>query len=79
MNSIGTTGCGACNNVLCSQHGCQYEWGRSIPHPYQPWNILKSPQGCVCPPTSEQTCRNPNCPRKPPAPLTVTCSTGAAP
>jgi hypothetical protein len=22
-------------------------------------------QGCVCPPTSEQTCGNPTCPRKP--------------
>lgn len=21
--------------------------------------------GCVCPPTSEQTCQNPTCPRKP--------------
>lgn len=22
-------------------------------------------QGCICPPTSEQTCRSPICPRKP--------------
>lgn len=22
-----------------------------------------APQGCICPPTSEQTCRNPVCPR----------------
>lgn len=22
-------------------------------------------QGCVCPPTSEKTCQNPTCPRKP--------------
>lgn len=24
------------------------------------------PQGCICPPTSEQTCQNPMCPRKGP-------------
>ena len=23
-----------------------------------------SPQGCICPPTSELTCQNQNCPRK---------------
>lgn len=22
------------------------------------------PQGCICPPTSEQTCQNPTCPRR---------------
>jgi len=22
------------------------------------------PMGCICPPTSEQTCQNPQCPRK---------------
>ncbi len=25
-----------------------------------------TPQGCICPPTSEQTCQNPLCPRKDP-------------
>lgn len=24
-----------------------------------------TPHGCICPPTSEQTCGNPLCPRKP--------------
>ena len=24
-----------------------------------------APFGCICPPTSEQTCQNPTCPRKP--------------
>lgn len=23
------------------------------------------PMGCICPPTSEKTCENPMCPRKP--------------
>ena len=26
------------------------------------------PPGCICPPTSEQTCGNPLCPRKSPEP-----------
>lgn len=29
--------------------------------PYQPPQM-----GCICPPTSEQTCEGPLCPRKPP-------------
>lgn len=29
------------------------------------WQPILSPtMGCVCPPTSEQTCQNPMCPRK---------------
>jgi hypothetical protein len=39
---------------------------------YQPirtiWTSGPTPQqpmGCICPPTSEQTCMNPQCPRKP--------------
>jgi hypothetical protein len=39
---------------------------------YQPirtiWTSGPTPQqpmGCICPPTSEQTCMNPLCPRKP--------------
>lgn len=31
-----------------------------------------SPQGCICPPTSEQTCKNPACPRGGQMPFTVT-------
>ena len=30
------------------------------------------PVGCVCPPTSEQTCQNPNCGRKPSKPVNIT-------
>jgi hypothetical protein len=43
-------------------------WPTWPAQPYQPqvpigttWTV---PQGCVCPPTSEQTCQNPTCPRK---------------
>lgn len=30
-----------------------------------------APQGCICPPSSEQTCMNPTCPRKAPQPMPV--------
>lgn len=33
--------------------------------PYQGPLVHPVPQGCICPPTSEQTCQNPTCPRKP--------------
>lgn len=52
-----------CTNYLCSMYGCQ----RTAPC-YQPAfvapNYTPPPQGCICPPTSEQTCQNPACPRK---------------
>lgn len=32
------------------------------PQPQYGWPI--PPVGCICPPTSEQTCENPGCPRK---------------
>lgn len=28
--------------------------------------IVPPPAGCICPPTSEQTCQNPTCPRRDP-------------
>lgn len=34
--------------------------------------ILQQPQGCICPPTSEQTCKNPTCPRGGGQPFKVT-------
>ena len=32
------------------------------------WNkrVMAAPRGCVCPPTCEQTCMSPTCPRQPP-------------
>ncbi len=58
--------CGPCGNVLCSVYGCikqrlKLEWPEAL-HWY---TIPSSPVGCICPPTSEQTCQNPVCPRKP--------------
>ena len=28
------------------------------------WHIPQEPKGCICPPTSEQTCQAADCPRK---------------
>lgn len=35
-------------------------------HPVWPDHALTLPPGCICPPTSEQTCESPTCPRKNP-------------
>ena len=59
MNTIELT-CGPCGNVLCSQYGCQKQR-----HITPNAGITIVPQGCICPPTSEQTCGNLHCPRKP--------------
>lgn len=50
--------------VICSRPECQTSAGcvcnqnRTAGWP--------PPMGCICPPTSEQTCRNPLCPRRNP-------------
>lgn len=49
---------GACSNYLCRLQGCRGFCGwRTMP-------VTMAPQGCICPPTSEQTCQNIYCPRK---------------
>jgi hypothetical protein len=58
----------ACANVICAQHGCQgYCRASQRPPDYQGIWVAPAPiqRGCICPPTSEQTCQNPLCPRKP--------------
>lgn len=50
-----------CTDPLCPS--------KSYPpmQPYvQPFGLPATPQGCICPPTSEKTCENPTCPRKNP-------------
>jgi hypothetical protein len=38
--------------------------GSGRAYPGEPmWSVPVS-QGCICPPTSEQTCQNPQCPRQ---------------
>jgi len=41
--------------------------GLSRSAPYMPASVgAAPPMGCICPPTSEQTCDNPICPRRGP-------------
>jgi hypothetical protein len=68
MVAIDHTSCGPCGNVLCPIYGCQKQ-NRIVASPALPghcyYPVMTPPQGCICPPTSEQTCQNPACPRKP--------------
>jgi hypothetical protein len=64
--------CGPCGNVLCSQYGCMKQ--RYSQPSFAPV-FSAPPQGCICPPTSEQTCQNPRCPRQPPKELTLQSGT----
>ena len=56
-----------CTNWVCSQHGCQRLGGVTLPVTTDTakWDFQPAPRGCICPPTSEQTCLNPECGRKP--------------
>lgn len=50
--------CG-CVSEGCRRYGCRLN--------RQQWNqvsIPQTPRGCICPPTSEQTCKANFCPRK---------------
>jgi hypothetical protein len=63
-----------CNRIPCgaTSGGCAYTDCPQRPlHPH--WALPNTPifppappMGCICPPTAEQTCGNPVCPRKPP-------------
>ena len=65
MVAIDSTSCGPCANVMCSQYGCQRQRQAIAPYLHPHCSAVIVPQGCICPPTSEQTCMNPACPRKP--------------
>ena len=69
--TIGTMGCYApCGAPVCERYGC-------VARRREPdlWVVPPQQQGCICPPTSEQTCLNDRCPRKPWKPYTVTTTT----
>lgn len=40
--------------------------GGGLSYHYRCFFDAPKPMGCICPPTSEQTCQNPLCPRKAP-------------
>ena len=51
-------------NRICDGTGsCRFQQQYSWPLNYQ---AQPQPMGCICPPTSEQTCEAPTCPRKNP-------------
>ena len=56
-----------CYNPLCARYGCQRHppCNQGFYAPIYP-PVTVPQQGCICPPTSEQTCANPLCPRKAP-------------
>ena len=48
----------------CQRMECQTTGGCAHRGPHGQVCYFPAPtQGCICPPTSEQTCRNPFCPR----------------
>jgi hypothetical protein len=76
-------GCGAMNysNSMGGPHICPACDCGYPPHVGNPGRVkddlavpvfLTPMQGCICPPTSEQTCRNPMCPRGGALPFIVT-------
>ena len=66
-----------CHDSMC-RYGCKLR-GEFRQPGVGNWNpgYYQAPQvGCICPPTSEQTCGNPICPRKP---IPSAASIGATP
>ena len=51
--------CGGSLNTAgeCTNYSCHLNMSSIIPWP-------DTPKGCICPPTSEQTCQSPTCPRR---------------
>lgn len=49
---------GPCSNYACVVYGCSRARHQSNTPP------TIRPVGCICPPTSEQTCQSDICPRK---------------
>lgn len=58
MTLYDTCAAGLCTDHRCAMHGC-------MKRQYQQPVYTAPPQGCICPLTSEQTCLNDRCPRKP--------------
>jgi hypothetical protein len=50
---------------ICSNAACVTRCMRKPLEGHHMAILGNMPPGCICPPTSEQTCMNPLCPRKP--------------
>ena len=64
MKDVQACGCAA---IECLTFGCKLQRALTPGVPNLSGGILipHIPAGCICPPTSEQTCQSPICPRKP--------------
>lgn len=62
------TGMRSCANYLCVVRGCSGACKGKKAKPDYPWSVPISQRGCICPPTSEQTCLRKDCGRKDPQP-----------
>ena len=74
MPTFGRKPCPGCPGLLPPYPPCCCvgvpDYGDSTAVPTVPWPLPlpvgpTPPVGCICPPTSEKTCQNPACPRKP--------------
>lgn len=61
--SCGRIACGMQTSGFCYQPNCVHNPPGWYGPTYNPLSYTP-PMGCICPPTSEQTCRNELCPRK---------------
>ena len=66
MTLYDTCAAGQCADRSCAVYGCKHR--RNTPLAI----VQPVTQGCICPPTSEQTCLNDRCPRKPWKPYAMT-------
>lgn len=51
-------------DFACQRQECANGCIRKNPQNKTTWSMLFQ-RGCICPPTSEQTCQNPDCGRRP--------------
>jgi hypothetical protein len=58
-----------CHDPDCTIYGCRVFWPNGMKptltkDQYLQMTGISQPRGCICPPTSEQTCMSKYCPRK---------------
>lgn len=54
-----------CEDDFCNRTGlCRMEGELQKQEQVRPWLLPPPPKGCICPPTSEQTCLRKDCGRR---------------
>lgn len=56
----------------CTAYPCPICGGNAFTYPPMHAQVLWPFPGCICPPSSEMTCRGDHCPRQPTKPLAAT-------